>query len=210
MGRFEGEFLARAEELVGLYPEVRSAIIPLCHLAQEQDGWLTPSAIEHIAELVGATPAEVQGTASFYDMLHLEPVGRWVVSVCTNIACLLCGGEQLLTDAEELLGVAVGGTTPDGLFTLEEVECIAHCDKAPAVQVNYRYFGPLDRDGLQALLRSLAAGELDDVVPRHGVLSRVRREAPAPIPLDEIDRERARQDAERAQRARAKDAGGEA
>jgi NADH-quinone oxidoreductase subunit E len=132
MARLEGEFLARAEELVGLYPDPRSATIPLCHLAQEQDGYLTTEAMAHISELVGTTAAEVQGTASFYDMLKLEPVGRYVLGVCTNIACMLRGAYEVLEDAEELLGVPVGGTTPDGLFTLEEVECIAHCDKAPA------------------------------------------------------------------------------
>lgn len=202
MGRFEGEFAARAEELVGLYPERRSAVLPLCHLAQEQDGWLTPEAVRHIAELVGQTPAEVQGAASFYDMLHLEPVGRYVVGICTNIACLLRDGDRLLEAAEELLGVGVGGTTPDGLITLEEVECVAHCDRAPAVQVNYRYFGPVTPESFEELVGQLRRGELDDEVPPHGVLSRVRRVAPPPIPLDEIDAERARQDAERAERAR--------
>jgi NADH-quinone oxidoreductase subunit E len=206
VARFEGEFLARATELVGLYPEPRSAVIPLCHLAQEQDGWLTPEAIEHIAELVGQTAAEVAGTASFYDMLHLEPVGRYVLGLCTNIACLLRGADRLLEEVQEVLGIPVGATTPDGLVTLEEVECIAHCDHAPAGQVNYRYVGPLDRAGLEELLRRLRAGELDEEVPRHGVLSRVRREAPQPIPMEEIDAERARQDADRAARARAKEA----
>jgi NADH-quinone oxidoreductase subunit E len=198
MARLEGEFLARAEELVGLYPDPRSATIPLCHLAQEQDGYLTTEAMAHISELVGTTAAEVQGTASFYDMLKLEPVGRYVLGVCTNIACMLRGAYEVLEDAEELLGVPVGGTTPDGLFTLEEVECIAHCDKAPAGQVNYRYVGPLDRKELATLLEALRDGRLVEEIPPHGTLMRVRRAAPPPIPMAEIDEERARREASQA------------
>ena len=96
--------VARARELIALYPEPRSALIPLCHLAQEQDGWLTPEAMADIADLVGVTPAEVLGTASFYDMLHTEPVGTHVVAVCTNIACLLGGAAELLEHAEAHAG----------------------------------------------------------------------------------------------------------
>jgi len=195
MARLQGEFLARAEELVGLYPDRRSATIPLCHLAQEQDGYLTEEAMAHIAELVGTTAAEVQGTASFYDMLKLEPVGRYLIGVCTNIACMLRGAYEVLEDAEELLGVPVGGTTTDGVFTLEEVECIAHCDKAPAGQVNYRYVGPLDREQLARLLQDLREGRLEGDIPPHGRLVRVRRVAPPPIPMAEIDQERARREA---------------
>ncbi len=92
------------EQLIALYPEPRSALIPLCHLAQEQDGWLTPEAMADIAGLVGVTPTEVFGTATFYDMLHTEPVGTHVVAVCTNIACLLNGAAELLEHAESLAG----------------------------------------------------------------------------------------------------------
>jgi hypothetical protein len=94
MSHLSADLMERARDLVALYPEPRSALIPLCHLAQEQDGWLRPEAMSEIADLVGVTPAEVRGTATFYDMLHTEPVGTYVVSVCTNIACLL-GGAQV-------------------------------------------------------------------------------------------------------------------
>lgn len=191
MARFSDEMLSRAEELVALYPDPRSATIPLCHLAQEQDGYVTNEAMAHIAELVGSTAAEVQGTASFYDMLKLEPVGRYVIGVCTNIACMLRGAYELLEDAEEILDLPVGATTQDHLFTLEEVECIAHCDQAPAAQVNYRYFGPLDRQSFESLVSKLRNGELNEEVPPHGTLIRIRRQAPAVIPMEEIDRNRA-------------------
>jgi len=166
---------ARAEELVALYPHPRSALIPLCHLAQEQDGWLRPEAIEEIAQLCGVTAAEVQGTASFYDMLHTEPVGTYVVSVCTNIACMLGGALELLEHAESTLGVRHGGTTPDGVFTLEESECLADCDRTPCVQVNHRYVGAQTPETFDALLADLRSGALSETVPSHGTLVRVRR-----------------------------------
>ncbi|MDA8291918.1 MAG: NADH-quinone oxidoreductase subunit NuoE [Actinomycetota bacterium] len=175
MAHLSEENLERARRVVAVYPHRRSALIPLCHLAQSQDGWLTEEAMEDIAHLTGVTPAEVRGTASFYDMLHTEPVGRHVVAVCTNVACMLAGAYELLEHAERRLGVHPGQTTEDGEFTLEEAECLAGCDTAPCVQVNHRFFGPLDADGFDRLVEDLAAGALADEVPRHGVLCRVER-----------------------------------
>ncbi len=175
MAPLNEESLARARAVVALYPERRSALIPLCHIAQAQEGWLTPEAMEQIAGLVGVTAAEVRGTASFYDMLHLEPIGRHLVAVCTNIACLLAGGYELLEHTEERLGIRAGQTTDDGEFTLEEVECVAACDVAPCVQVNHRFFGPLDDDSFDRLVDELRSGALAGDVPRHGVLCRVER-----------------------------------
>jgi NADH-quinone oxidoreductase E subunit len=165
----------RAQELVALYPEPRAALIPLCHLAQEQDGWLRPEAMTEIAELCGVTAAEVRGTASFYDMLHTEPVGTFVLSVCTNIACLLGGALDLLEHAESVLGVRAGGTTVDGVFTLHEAECLADCDRTPCVQVNHRYVGAQTPETFDALLGDLRSGALSETVPAHGTLVRVRR-----------------------------------
>ena len=175
MARLSPETRRRALATVALYPERRSALIPLCHLAQAQDGWLTPEAMEDIADLVGVTPAEVRGTASFYDMLHTEPVGRYVVAVCTNIACMLGGAYETLEHAEARLQIHVGQTTEDGLFTLEEAECLAGCDTAPCVQVNHRFFGPVHAEELDQLVEDLRSGALDEVVPHHGVLCRVER-----------------------------------
>jgi NADH-quinone oxidoreductase subunit E len=175
MTRFNAEFRQRATELVALYPQPRSALIPLCHLAQEQDGWLSPDLIEEIAELCGVTAAEVRGTASFYDMLHTEPVGTYVVSVCTNIACLLGGALELLEYAESTLGVRAGGTTTDGVFTLHEAECLADCDRTPCVQVNHRYVGAQTPESFDRLLEDLRSGAMAETVPTHGTLVRVRR-----------------------------------
>ena len=178
MPRFTSENAALADEIIGRYPRPRSAMIPLLHLAQEQDGYVTEDAMEHIAELIGATPAEVLGTASFYEMLKREPVGDYVINVCTNISCLLLGGEELLAHLENRLGVRAGSTTPDGKFTLEDVECIAACTEAPCMQVNYRYFHRVDLGDVDDLLDDLRAGKLAHEVPRHGTLSRVRQRLP--------------------------------
>jgi len=175
MSHLSADVLEQAKGLVALYPEPRSALIPLCHLAQQQDGWLRPEAMSEIADLLGVTAAEVQGTATFYDMLHTEPVGTYVVSVCTNIACLLGGAQELLEHAESALGVRAGGTTTDGVFTLEESECLADCDRTPCVQVNHRYVGGQTAESFDQLVADLRSGALADMVPPHGTLVRVRR-----------------------------------
>jgi len=175
MARLTAENVQRARQLISLYPQSRSALIPMLHVAQEQDGWLTPDGMAHVAELLEIDPAEVYGTASFYDMLFTHPVGRYLVSVCTNLACLLNGAQDLIEHAEERLGVAPGGTTADGQFTLEEVECIAFCGAAPCLAVNWRFFGNIGNGEFDQLVDDLAAGRLSDDVPSHGTLCRVRR-----------------------------------
>ena len=173
----DNEALARA--IIARYPRPKSALIPLCHLAQEQDGWLTDEAMVHIGELIGCTSAEVLGTASFYEMFKLHPVGRYCVNVCTNISCQLLGAEELLEHAEETLGIRAGGTTEDGAITLEDVECIAACTEAPAIQVNYRYFHHVTADDLDQIIAEARAGTLSDRVPDHGTLGKVRQDVSA-------------------------------
>ena len=175
MGRLNPDNLRRAKELMGLYPEPRSALLPMLHIVQEQEGYLTSDGMEHVAELLDITAAEVYGTASFYDMFFTHPVGRYLVSVCTNLACLINGADALLEHAEARLGVAPGGTTADGEFTLEEVECIAFCGAAPCLAVNWRFFGNIGNDDFDRLVEDLVAGRLADDVPPHGTLNRVGR-----------------------------------
>src|SRR3954452_12399664 len=163
-----------AREIISRYPVLKSAAIPLCHLAQEQDGYLTEDAMAHIAELLGLTPAEVLGTASFYEMFKREPVGRYLVNVCTSISCFLNGGDELLEHAEEQLGTKAGGTSEDGLFTIEGYECIAACTEAPCLQVNYRYFHKISNDEFDQLIDDLREGRRDDIPP-HGTLALTRQ-----------------------------------
>ena len=180
MPRFNERSLTLAHQIIARYPRRRSALIPLLHVAQEQDGWVAPEAMEHIAELLDLTPAEVLGTCSFYEMFKREPVGRYFVGVCTNISCLLLGGQELLEHAERTLGVKAGGTTGDGQFTLEEMECLAACTDAPCLQVNYRYVLNVTNDDFDRLVEDLRAGRLTDRVPPHGTTTRVRQTADVP------------------------------
>jgi NADH-quinone oxidoreductase E subunit len=177
--------LVRARQLIALYPQKRSALIPVLHLLQEQEGYLSPEGIEDVATLLELTPAEVRGTASFYDMFHLEPIGRYLVAVCTNIACMLDGAYELLEHIQEDLGVHPGGTTPDGLFTLEDAECLALCGNAPCVTVNWRFFGNMTPERWDALIEDLRAGRLDAEVPPHGTLCRVQRSVGLPAAAPE-------------------------
>jgi NADH-quinone oxidoreductase subunit E len=179
MARLTEDNVRLAKEIVGRYPRPRSAMIPLLHLAQEQDGYVTNEAMVHIGELVGATSAEVYGTATFYEMFKFEPVGKYLINICGTMSCALMGAEDLMHHAEESLGVKLGGTTSDGLFTLERAECQAACTEAPCLQVNYRYrfrVTPADFDGL---VNDLRAGRLNDEIPAHGTLARTRQHIPA-------------------------------
>ncbi|MFM8562646.1 MAG: NADH-quinone oxidoreductase subunit NuoE [Acidimicrobiia bacterium] len=178
MARLSEENVRLAKEIIGRYPRARSATIPLLHLAQQQDGHLTNEAMAHIGELVGATSAEVYGTASFYEMFKFEPVGKYLVNICGTLSCALMGAEDLMHHAEERLGVRLGGTTDDGMFTLERAECQAACTEAPCLQVNYRYRFRVTNDDFDALVDDLASGRLRDEIPAHGTLARVRQHIP--------------------------------
>jgi NADH-quinone oxidoreductase subunit E len=171
--------VAVAREIIGRLPRKKSAMIPLLHLAQEQDGYVTESAMEHIAELLEVTPAEVLGTASFYEMFKFAKVGTYCVNVCIGISCHLMGAWGLVEHAEHTLGVKDGGTTGDGMFTLEGVECIAACTEAPALSVNYRYRHKVTPQDLDQLIDDIRAGKLVDEIPPHGTLARVRQRTPA-------------------------------
>jgi NADH-quinone oxidoreductase subunit E len=175
MARLTEANVALAREVIGRFPRSKSALITLLHIAQEQDGYVTDDAMAHLAELLDITPAEVLGTCSFYEMFKLEPVGRYCVNVCTNISCQLSGGWELLEHAEKSLGIKAGSTTDDGLFTLEDVECIAACTEAPCLQVNYRYRYKVTATEFDRLIADLRAGRLNNEVPPHGVLARVRQ-----------------------------------
>ncbi len=178
MSRLNDANQVLAKEIIGRYPKARSAIIPLLHVAQQQDGYITNEAIAHIAELVGATSAEVLGTCTFYEMFKMEPVGKYLINICTTMSCALLGAEELVEHAEQHLGIKAGGTTPDGLFTLERAECQAACTEAPCLQANYRYRYRVTAPQLDQFLDDLAEGRLDAEIPPHGVVARVRQSIP--------------------------------
>ena len=157
----------RAQQIIDRYPHPKSALLPLLHLAQDRDGWVTPAAMEEVAELVHLTPVQVLGVCSFYTMLKREPLGRLVVSVCTNVSCLVNGGLELC----EALRTQYAGD-PD--VFVEEVECIAHCDHAPAFQVNYDFHGPADA--------TAAADVIEQYKDRRLVARTVSGTAPEEVP----------------------------
>ncbi|WP_419923881.1 NADH-quinone oxidoreductase subunit NuoE [Candidatus Poriferisocius sp.] len=173
MARLNPANLSVAQDIIGRYPVRRSALIPLLHLAQEQDGYVAEDAMAHIAELVGVTPAEVMGTCSFYEMLKRAPVGDYMVNICHGISCHLLGASDLIHHAEDTLGVKPGGTTDDGKITLEAVECIAACTEAPCLQVNYRYRNRVTSEDFDRLVGELRA-DTAGVAP-HGKLAQVRQ-----------------------------------
>ena len=152
-------------------------MIPLCHLAQEQDGWLTEEAMAHIGELVGHTPAEILGTASFYEMLKRHPVGTYVVNVCTSISCFLMGGDELLEHAEESLGIKAGNTTKDGLFSLEGYECIAACTERRASKSTTAT--STRSTTTSSTGSSPTCGPARGDIPPHGTLATIRQRIPA-------------------------------
>jgi NADH-quinone oxidoreductase subunit E len=179
MSRLSEDNVILAKEIIGRYPKSRSAMIPLLHLSQEQNGYITNEAMAHIAELVGATPAEVFGTASFYEMFKFEPVGKYVINICGTLSCALMGAGELMHHAEHKLGIKAGSTTPDGMITLEHAECQAACTEAPCLQVNYRYKFRVTPAELDTLIDDLQAGKLVDEIPPHGTLARTRQHIPA-------------------------------
>jgi NADH-quinone oxidoreductase subunit E len=146
-------------EVAGQYPDSLSAILPALRLAQERHGgWLPPAAFVEVGEALELTPAYCQAVASFYDMFHLEPVGRHVVEVCTNISCGLVGAQQVLESFQRELGVEPGETTEDGAVTLRTIECAGGCGWGTVVAVDHRYREPVQAGDVPAIVEGLRGG----------------------------------------------------
>ena len=149
---FSPALAARFDRLVTLYPVKRSALVPMLLYAQDEVGYLSDAVIEEIAGRLGITELDVRGVISYYSLLRTKPVGKYHVQVCTNICCMLRGGNELLQHCSQRLGIGHKQTTPDGLFSLEEVECIGACSWAPAVQVNYDFHENLTPESMDRVL----------------------------------------------------------
>ncbi len=143
------------DALLSRYPTKQAALLPVLWIVQERLGWIPREAVEIVADRLGLSPAFVDGVLTFYTMYNLEPIGKYDLQFCTSISCHLNGADELLEHCKRKLGVDVGGTTPDGKFTITEVECIAGCDRAPSMQVNDRYHEPMTPEKLDALLAEL-------------------------------------------------------
>ena len=150
--KFSDEFETRFSEMVGHYPTKRSVLVPTLLYAQDEVGFLSDEVIQEIAGRLELTVLDVRNVISYYSLLTTKPRGKYNVQVCTNIACMLRGGEELFTHCKKRLGIGHKGTTPDGMFTLEEVECIGACSWAPAVQVNYDFHENLTPEKMDKIL----------------------------------------------------------
>jgi NADH-quinone oxidoreductase E subunit len=158
---FTPENLERAKGHIAKYPPGRqaSAVLPLLWIAQEQEGWLPRAAMDHVAGILGMAPIRVYEVATFYTMFNLRPVGRYLLQACTTTPCWLRGSDDVVRACERKLGIGIGGTTPDGLFTLIEVECLGACVNAPILQVNDDFYEDLDGPATEALLDALRDGK---------------------------------------------------
>jgi NADH-quinone oxidoreductase E subunit len=171
---FTPENLERARAHIAKYPPGRqaSAVLPLLHLAQRQmDGWVPRAAMDYVAGLLGMAPIRVYEVATFYTMFNLRPVGKYLLQACTTTPCWLRGSDDVVAACERKLGIHMGGTTEDGLFTLVEVECLGACVNAPILQVNDDFYEDLDGPATEALLDALRAGSPPppgSVIGRHG------------------------------------------
>jgi NADH-quinone oxidoreductase subunit E len=148
---------AAIQREVTRYPDSRSSLIPAMRLAQCEVGWLSPAVLDEVADLVGEDPNALASLATFYDMFFLAPVGRYVVNCCSGFACYLNGADAIIDYVTEKLGIGAGETTPDGLFTLQPMECLAGCGIAPMLLVDGEYHGNLTREKIDALIDALRA-----------------------------------------------------
>jgi NADH-quinone oxidoreductase subunit E len=149
---FSPELAARFDKLVTLYPKRRSALIPMLLYAQDEIGYVSDAAIAEIGQRLDITVLDVRNVLTYYSMLRTKPIGKYNVQVCTNISCMLRGGQELFEHCKNRLGIGHKQTTPDGVFSLEEVECIGACSWAPAVQVNYDFHEELTPAAMDTLL----------------------------------------------------------
>jgi NADH-quinone oxidoreductase subunit E len=154
---FSPELEARFERILRSCPEgrQRSALIPMLLYAQDETGAVTPELVEEISRRLGLKPLEVEEAVSYYSMLRKQPAGKHHIQICTNISCMLMGGQQLWEHACKKLGIGHKEVTPDGQFSLEEVECIGACSWAPAIQVNYDFHHGVTPEAFDRLVESL-------------------------------------------------------
>lgn len=157
--------LERANALIARYPEKRSAVMPLLYLAMAEEGWLTEKGMEQVALLLDLTPAQVQSVASFYTMYKRDRTGRYLISVCTSISCMLLGADDVLHAVEDESGVPSGETDDDGALSVEHAECVGACGGAPAVQVNYELIEGVTPDKARELVGWLRSASPQVVDP---------------------------------------------
>lgn len=158
---FIGEEMVKIHEIIARYPagKQKSAVLPILHIAQTKWTWLSPAVMDYVASLLSIEPIEVYEVATFYTMFHLEPVGKYVLEVCRTGPCMICGAEELVQYMEKKMGIHVGETTKDGMFTIKEVECLAACGGAPCLQVKLKTM-----DGAYKYYENLTPQKIDELM----------------------------------------------
>jgi NADH-quinone oxidoreductase subunit E len=156
--QFTPDRLTKAQEIIARYPESRqkSALLPLLHLLQDQEGWTSPEGMDYVARMLDIQPIEVYEVATFYTMYHLDPVGKHVIEYCRTGPCCLMGGEDVLAHLKQRLGIETGQTTVDGQFTLKEVECLAACGMGPVFQIREKYYMHLTNERVDEIIDELS------------------------------------------------------
>jgi NADH-quinone oxidoreductase subunit E len=166
LDELRSKLAADAAEIIGRYPNKRSALMPLLHLVQSEVGYITQDGVRYVAEQLGLSEAEAGAVTSFYTMFKRRPVGDYHVGVCTNALCAVMGGDAIFADLQDHLGIGNDETTPDGKVSLEHLECNAACDYAPVVMVNWEFFDNQTPRSARDLVDGLRTGA--DVVPTRG------------------------------------------
>jgi NADH-quinone oxidoreductase E subunit len=152
---FVGEYEERLQKVITRYPDSQAALLPALHIAQEIRGFLSPETMDEVATRLDLPPAYVRGVATFYTMYNLRPVGKYLIQVCTNISCNLCGGEAVVDAFLEHAGTEVGEISADGLYTVIEVECLGACGFPTVVQINDKYYENVRPEDVPAILETL-------------------------------------------------------
>lgn len=155
---FTPDRITRAQEIIAWYPEgkQKSALLPLLHLLQEQEGWTSPEGMDYVARMLDIQPIEVYEVATFYTMYHVNPVGKHVIEYCRTGPCCLMGGEEVYAHLKQKLGIDAGQTTTDGLFSLKEVECLAACGMGPVLQIREQYHMHLTNERVDEIISDLS------------------------------------------------------
>lgn len=157
MSIHDEKYAKRIEATFAKYPDKRSAVMPLLYIAQEEYGWVSPEGIQEVAEYCDMDPTQVKSIAGFYTMYSEKPKGKYWLQVCNDLPCALRGADEFHKQLKEYLNVEEGGTTADGMFTVEHVMCLAACDKAPMLQCNFHFVENLDMEKMKALIEQWRA-----------------------------------------------------
>ncbi|MFQ6109126.1 MAG: NADH-quinone oxidoreductase subunit NuoE [Candidatus Aminicenantales bacterium] len=152
---FSDQTRRKIEGILSRYPRKEAAILPILHLTQKEFGCISAPEEKIVADILGIKPVRVREVVSFYTMLNRQPAGKYHIQVCSNLSCTLMGAETLIEHLQEKLGISVGETTPDKKFTLTDVECLGACEQAPAMMINFDYYGNLDKKKIDDILDKL-------------------------------------------------------